>query len=125
MAQHVNVIMNNLHAFIDTKLTAISQNTPLMALAKPIVKRMLDNNLYKVESLLKQVSNKDGLIDIDEIISEMSDGIMNTHPFKIDTGVLGELEIGDGKIKMDIPLVNKSLILTQQDIAELKEMLSH
>ena len=117
--------MNNLHAFIDTKITSIAQSNPLLAVAKPIVVRIIDNNLYKVESILKQVSNKDGLIDIEEIVSEMSDSLINTRPFKVDTGVIGELEIGDGKIKMDIPLMNKSLILTQQDIEELKEMLSH
>lgn len=38
---------------------------------------------------------------------------------------LGQLEIGAGKIKMDIPIVNKSLVLNQQDLNELKDMLSH
>ena len=38
---------------------------------------------------------------------------------------LGQLEIGAGKIKMDIPMVNKSLVLNQQDLNELKDMLSH
>ena len=125
MAQHVDIIMNNLHTFVDNKLTSIAQNTPVLALIKPIAVRMIDNNLYKVESILKQVSNKDGLVDIEEIISEMAESVVNTRPFKVDTGIIGELEIGDGKIKMDIPLMNKSLILTQQDIEELKEMLSH
>lgn len=41
------------------------------------------------------------------------------------TGLLGQLEIGAGKIKMDIPIVNKSLVLNQQDLNELKDMLSH
>lgn len=38
---------------------------------------------------------------------------------------LGQLEIGAGKIKMDIPMVNKSLVLNQQDLNELKDILSH
>lgn len=38
---------------------------------------------------------------------------------------IGQLEIGAGKIKMDIPIVNKSLVLNQQDLNELKDMLSH
>lgn len=38
------------------------------------------------------------------------------------TGLLGQLEIGAGKIKMDIPIVNKSLVLNQQDLNELKDM---
>ncbi len=55
----------------------------------------------------------------------MSDNIINTKPFKVETGLLGQLEIGAGKIKMDIPMVNKSLVLNQQDLNELKDMLSH
>lgn len=35
------------------------------------------------------------------------------------------VEVGAGKIKMDIPMVNKSLVLNQQDLNELKDMLSH
>lgn len=123
MAQHVDVIMGNLHKFIDTKLSALSQENPLLALIKPLASRAIDNNLYKVEFLLKQVSDKDGLVDIDGILTEMSENILNTKPFKLDTGLLGELEIGSGKIKMDIPMMNKSLVLNQQDLLELKNML--
>ena len=123
MAQHVDVIMDNLHRFIDMKLSALAQENPLLALIKPLASRAIDNNLYKIEFLLKQVSDKDGLVDIDGILTEMSENILNTKPFKLDTGLLGELEIGSGKIKMDIPMMNKSLVLNQQDLLELKNML--
>lgn len=123
MAQHVDTIMGNLHKFIDMKLSALSQENPLLALIKPLAARAIDNNLYKIEFLLKQVSDKDGLVDIDGILTEMSENILNTKPFKLDTGLLGELEIGSGKIKMDIPMMNKSLVLNQQDLLELKNML--
>lgn len=123
MAQHVDVIMDNLHRFIDMKLSTLAQENPLLALIKPLASRAIDNNLYKIEFLLKQVSDKDGLVDIDGILTEMSENILNTKPFKLDTGLLGELEIGSGKIKMDIPMMNKSLVLNQQDLLELKNML--
>lgn len=123
MAQHVDVIMDNLHRFIDMKLSALAQENPLLALIKPLASRAINNNLYKIEFLLKQVSDKDGLVDIDGILTEMSENILNTKPFKLDTGLLGELEIGSGKIKMDIPMMNKSLVLNQQDLLELKNML--
>lgn len=123
MAQHVDIIMDNLHRFIDMKLSTLAQENPLLALIKPLAARAIDNNLYKIEFLLKQVSDKDGLVDIDGILTEMSENILNTKPFKLDTGLLGELEIGSGKIKMDIPMMNKSLVLNQQDLLELKNML--
>lgn len=123
MAQHVDIIMDNLHKFIDVKLSTLSQKNPLLALMKPLAIRAIDNNLYKIEFLLKQVSDKDGLVDIDGILTEMSENILNTKPFKLNTGLLGELEIGAGKIKIDIPMMDKSLVLDQQDLAELKDML--
>lgn len=109
MAQHVDVIMNNLRNFV----SSLSQNNPMMALIKPLASRVIDNNMYKVETLLKQISDKDGLVDIEGILTEMSDNIINIKPFKVETGLLGQLEIGAGKIKMDIPMVNKSLVLNQ------------
>lgn len=125
MAQHVDIIIGNLQKFIDLRLTTLSQENPLIALLKPLAIRAIDNNLYKVETLLKQISDKDGLVDIEGILTEMSDNILNTKPFKLNTGFLGELEIGAGNIKMDIPIVNKSLVLNQQDLIELKDMLMH
>ena len=121
MAQHVDVIMNNLRNFVSVKLTSLSQNNPMMALMKPLASRVI---MYKVEALLKQISDKDGLVDVEGILTEMSDNIINTKPFKVETGLLGQLEIGAGKIKMDIPIVNKSLVLNQQDLNELKDMLA-
>lgn len=125
MAQHVDIIIGNLQKFIDLRLTTLSQENPLIALLKPLAIRVIDNNLYKVETLLKQISDKDGLVDIEGILTEMSNNILNTKPFKLNTGFLGELEIGAGNIKMDIPIVNKSLVLNQQDLIELKDMLMH
>lgn len=125
MAQHVDIIIGNLQKFIDLRLTTLSQENPLIALLKPLAIRAIDNNLYKVETLLKQISDKDGLVDIEGILTEMSNNILNTKPFKLNTGFLGELEIGAGNIKMNIPIVNKSLVLNQQDLIELKDMLMH
>lgn len=59
--------------------------------------------MYKVEALLKQISDKDGLVDVEGILTEMSDNIINTKPFKVETGLLGQLEIGAGKNKDGYP----------------------
>ena len=48
MAQHVDVIMGNLHKFINMKLSTLSQENPLLALMKPLADRAISNNLYKV-----------------------------------------------------------------------------
>lgn len=124
MAQHIDIIMDRLQEYIGNQLNTLSQSNPLMAFAKPLVSRVINNNAYKLESMLKQISDKDGMIDIEGILSEMIESVMNTRPFKMDTQFLGELEIGAGKIKMNIPLVDKALVLNHQDLIKLKETLS-
>ena len=71
MAQHVDVIMNNLRNFVSVKLTSLSQSNPMMALMKPLASRIIDNNMYKVEALLKHISDKYGLVDVEGILTEM------------------------------------------------------
>lgn len=99
MAQHVDVIMTRLNGFVDKQLTSLSQSNPLMAFAKPLITRVIDNNSYKVEAMLKQIADKDGMVDVNGILSEMIDNVINTKPFKVNSGFLGELEIGSGKNK--------------------------
>ena len=124
MAQHVEVIIPKIQSYIDNQLISMAQNNPLIALTKPLISRIINNNTYKMEFLLKQLADKDGFIDTDGILSEMIESIMSTKPFKLDSGFLGELELGGGKIKMNIPFINKALILDQKDLLELKNVLS-
>ena len=125
MAQHVDSVMDNLKGYIEKKLGLLANNDPLMALIKPFASRAINNNLYQVENILKQIADKDGMLDVDGLLSETIESVLNTKPFKINSGVLGELEIGSGKVKMGIPLLNKDLVLNHQDLIELKEMLSN
>lgn len=125
MAQHVNVITDKLISYINTQISSLSQNNPLIAITKPLISRMLDNNIYKFESVLKQIADKDGLIDTEGILSEMIDNIVNSQSFKINTNFLGELEIGCGKIKMNLPLINKTLVLNQEDLIKFKDAINN
>ena len=74
--------------------------------------------------MLKQIADKDGLIDIDGILSETIDNLISIKPFKMDSGFLGELEIGDGKIRMNLPIVDKVLVFNKEDLINLKDFLS-
>ena len=123
MAQHVDIIMSRLSSFIDNQINLLAQNNPLIAFTKPIITRIINNNAYKFETVLKQISDKDGLIDINGILTEMIDNIIHTRPFKIDTKYLGELETGGGRIKINLPLVDRALVLNHQDLVNLRDML--
>lgn len=77
-----------------------------------------------LEAERRMCADKDGMVDVNGILSEMIDNVINTKPFKVNSGFLGELEIGSGKIKMNLPLVNRALVLSHQDLIELKDMLN-
>lgn len=124
MAQHVDVIMDKLKSYVDQQLTSLSQGNPMIAFAKPVISRIVENNSFKIESMLKQISDKDGLVDTEGLLSEMIDNVMKTNTFKVNSGLLGELEIGGGKIKMNLPYFNKAIVFNQQDLIEFKEMIS-
>lgn len=44
--------------------------------------------------------------------------------FLIDTGVLGDVEIGNGQIKLKVPMIDKTISLTMQDINKFRQMLT-
>lgn len=124
MAQHVDVITDKFKKYINQQLISLSKESPIIAVSKPLITRIIDNNMYKIELMLKQIADKDGLVDIDNILSEMIQNIMNTKMFKVNSGLLGELEIGGGKIKMNLPFFNKAVVFNQQDLLDFKEILS-
>lgn len=124
MAKHVDVITSKLEDYIQKQLILVSKDNPTIALAKPFLSRIVNNNMYKVDNMLKQIADKDGLIDIDGILSETIDNLISIKPFKIDSGFLGELEIGDGKIRMNLPIVDKVLVFNKEDLISLKDFLS-
>ena len=49
---------------------------------------------------------------------------METRPFVIDTGLLGDVEIGNGQIKLKVPMIDKTISLTMQDINKFRQMLT-
>ena len=81
------------------------------------------SKLDKIESLLGLIADKDGNIDAEQIVDEMVNNIINANPFKINTGFIGDIEIGGGNIKINIPLTDKKLVLNQNDLNILKETL--
>lgn len=124
MAKHVDIITSKLEDYIQKQLILISKDNSSIALAKPFLSRIVNNNIYKVNNILKQIADKDGLIDIDGILSETIDSLISIKPFKVDSGFLGELEIGDGKVRLNLPIVDKVLVFNKEDLMNLKDFLN-
>lgn len=72
---------------------------------------------------LDLIADKDGNIDIENILTEMMENLMTTDPFTFKTSFVGDIEIGGGEIKFNLPLTNKRLVLNMTDLETFKEML--
>lgn len=118
-----NQLMTNIRAYLYSQINTISEGNPAINLFKPFLNRAIDNNLYKVEPMLDFIADKDGNIDIENIISEMRDSILTSQPFTVNLPVLGDVEVGNGLIMANIPMINKRLVLNRDDLNMLKEML--
>lgn len=116
-------LTNNLRAYVATQLDTMSKNTPMIGFMKPLITRALDKNFSKVTKALDLIANDEGKIDIENILTEMMENVMNTNPFTFKTSFIGDVEIGGGQIKFNLPLTNKRLVLDMTDLEAFKEML--
>ena len=57
------VIIDRLVSFVDTKLSEMSASNPFILIIRPIVARAVNNNIEKLDSVLKLVQDKDGKVD--------------------------------------------------------------
>ena len=109
-----------LKEYINTQIIQISQNNPIVAFMKPLLTRALDKNFNKIDNYLNLISDDNGNIDIENILSEMMDSVIHTEKFNINTPIIGNIEIGNGQIKINIPLTDKRLVFNNQDLQTLK-----
>lgn len=120
---NTNDIINNLKTYINLQLDNMSQTTPVISFMKPLITRALDKNFNKVTKVFDLIADKDGNVDIENILLEMIDNTINTQPFTINTSFIGDIEIGGGYIKLNLPLTNKKLIFDTSDLEAFKDMI--
>lgn len=52
------VIIDKIVSFVDTKLSEMSSTNPLVLITRPFIARAVNNNLAKLDSLLKLVQKE-------------------------------------------------------------------
>lgn len=113
--------IERLKLFLHKQLNSLALTNPLIGFSKPLILRVIDNKIYKVNGLLSMVADENGEIDVQSLVPEMIQSVMNTQPFIFHTEFLGDLEIGGGFIKMNIPMTNNQIVLGKTDLDALKE----
>ena len=117
-------LIEKLQYFVEVQLSNIAKTNPVISFFKPIASRALKKKLSGIASFLDLVADENGNIDAENIIGEMTTSLINTQPFGIDVPILGRITIGGGRIEMGIPFTDKSIVLSEGDLVELKEILT-
>lgn len=119
------VLISNLKQYLVKQVENIASNNPLVAFAKPIIVRVIDNKISSISPFLDMLKDSQGDIDLTGIITEMTTSVMDTKTFSINVPILGDITIGNGHIKLPIPYTEQVIVLNRQDIEELKTMLTN
>lgn len=117
------LIIEKLKCFLNDKIVEFSSNNQLILIIKPFLDRSVNNAANKINVLLKMVEDEHGNIDIKQILKEMGDNLM-VSTVKQYPDIFNGAEIGNGKIKINIPLINKCLVLSNDDINNFINYLS-
>lgn len=117
-------LIEKLQYFVEVQLSNMAKTNPVISFFKPIASRALKKKLSGITSFLDLVADENGNIDAENIIGEMTASLINTQPFRIDVPTLGRITIGGGRIEMGIPFTDKSIVLSEGDLVELKEILT-
>ena len=108
--------------FLNRQINSLAMTNPIIGFSKPIITRVINNNIHKANGFLSMLADENGEIDVQSLIPEMIQSVMTTRPFVYHTEFLGDLEIGGGFIKINIPLTNNQIVLGKTDLDTLKEL---
>lgn len=117
-------IINNLNQYLVKQIDGIASTNPLIAFTRPILKKVIDNKISSISPFLDMLKDKEGNINLSDIMSEMTTSVMDTKSFNISVPIIGDITIGNGHIKVPIPYTDQVIVLNRQDIEELKSMLT-
>ena len=119
---NVLTTIETLKIFLNKQINSLAMTNPLISFSKPLITRIVNNKLDQANGFLSMLADSNGEIDVQSLIPEMIQSVMNTRPFVYHTGFLGDLEIGGGFIKMNIPMTNNQIVLGKADLDTLRDL---
>ena len=119
---NVTDTIERLKIFLSKQINSLAITNPLISFSKPLLTRVINNKLNQANGFLSMLADDNGDIDVQSLIPEMIQSVMTTRPFVYHTEFLGDLEIGGGFIKLNIPMTNNQIVLGKTDLDALKEL---
>lgn len=120
----VPILIENLQRYVDIQIAEMAKTNPMIGFMKPLISRAATNAIGKADKALSLLADKDGNIDVGTILTEMTESLMTTQPFTINTSFIGDIVIGNGTIKIGIPYTERNLVFNSSDLQNLREMLT-
>lgn len=117
-------LIENLQSYVDMQVVEMARTNPMISFMKPVITRAASNAISRADKALLLLADKEGNIDIESILSEMTESLMTTQPFTIHTSFIGDIVIGNGTIKVGIPFIERNLVFNSSDLQNLREMLT-
>lgn len=115
-------IISKLETYLNNKIDELSINNSLVMVLRPVIHRASKKVMCKIDKMLDFIADEKGMIDVEEILNEVANNLV-TASTKSYPDILNGVSIGNGKISVDIPLINKELVFTKEDIEDLKSYL--
>lgn len=116
------VIITKTVDFLNNKLNTLASQNPIINIFRPAIARVFNNNISKLDSILKLLQDSNGMVDVEGIIDETIDNLL-VSKIKQYPEILGGVEIGEGTIRVNLPIINKAVVLDTDDINSFKEVL--
>lgn len=117
-------LIENLQRYVDVQIAEMAKTNPMIGFMKPLISRAATNAIGKADKALSLLADKDGNIDVGTILTEMTESLMTTQPFTINTSFIGDIVVGNGTIKVGIPYTERNLVFNSSDLQNLREMLT-
>lgn len=89
---------------------------------RPFIDKAADKSIGKVDKFLKMIQEEDGTVDIEPLLGKMTDNLI-VAATKEYPDLFGGVTIGNGKIKIGIPGIDKDIVLEAADIDHFKSCL--
>ena len=116
------VIIDKLIEFYTTKVDEIANQNAFIMIFRPFVDKAADKSICKIDKFLKMIEEEDGTIDIEPLLSKMTDNLI-VAATKEYPDLFGGVTIGNGKIKIGVPGIDKDTVLEAADIDHFKSCL--
>lgn len=105
----------------DSKDELANQNALIM-IFRPFIDKAADKSIGKVDKFLKMIQEEDGTVDIEPLLGKMTDNLI-VAATKEYPDLFGGITIGNGKIKIGVPGIDKDIVLEAADIDHFKSCL--